>query len=367
MKKKLLGLLVVGALLGALVYKGPMHNQTSVELVHTIYGDVEITEPVLIDLIHSKAFCRLQNINQYGVDYYISKTTVPYTRYTHSLGVFYLLRKNGAPLQEQMAGLLHDVSHTVFSHVGDHVAAQLQHHECDQNDDAYQDCVHVSYLKQTDIADILKKHNVAIEDMDHKCGAYCMLERDLPDICADRLEYVLYGGYIEGWLTANELRELADAVHYTDGNWVFDTDEHAKKFATISIRLCDEIFASDWNIGSYEWAAKALLRAVDLGMITMQDIHFGCDDEVWQKLTTSNDELIAKAVDNILHAKTLYEKSDENQYDLAFTGKFRGIDPLVSDNQGTVRLSQHDHEFAQLFHEKHDELAGKRYYRYRQG
>lgn len=332
------------------------------EIIHTMYGDTEVSEPVLLDLIHSAAFTRLQHIKQYGVDDYIHKTIVPYTRYTHSLGVFFLLRTYGASLQEQMAGLLHDVSHTVFSHVGDHVAAQLNHTVLNQNDEAYQDCMHVAYLKQTDIADILARHGVAIEDMDHKNGSYAMLEREYPDICADRLEYVLYGGYIEGWITHADILAIIASLRYEDGNWCFQDTKQAKKFAEISIRLCEEIFASAWNICSYEAAAKALLRAVQLDIISMQDIHFGCDDAVWQILCTSTDAVIQTAIHTILHATQMYRPATKDSFDLQYVAKFRGIDPWVKTSQGLMRLTECDASFAQYYAEAKERISLERYY-----
>ena len=47
--------------------------------------------------------------------------TQPITRYEHSVGVMLLARRVGGGLREQVAALLHDVSHTAFSHVIDHV------------------------------------------------------------------------------------------------------------------------------------------------------------------------------------------------------------------------------------------------------
>ena len=53
------------------------------------------------------------------------------TRFEHSLGVFALLRRLRAPRREQVAGLLHDISHTAFSHAVDFVftSEEQDHHE----------------------------------------------------------------------------------------------------------------------------------------------------------------------------------------------------------------------------------------------
>lgn len=361
MKKFYNYVLLLGIFFSLFYFFNPFDQKQS-EIVHTVYGDVLVTEPVLLDLLHSNAFQRLQKINQYGVDTYIRPNVKPYSRYTHSLGVFYLLRKFGASLDEQMAGLLHDVSHTVFSHVGDHVLAQLQKRSFDQNEEAYQDCMHISYLKQTDIADILQKHQVPIEKMDHKCGEYKMLECSYPDICADRLEYVLFGGYIEGWLSEKDMKKIVSSLKYQDEKWVFTNLESAKKFSEFSLRLCEEIFAAGWNIGSYQNAAKALLRAIDINLISMHDVHFGVDDEIWNLLIHSEDEQIKKYVQEVLSALDSYDFGTEAKHDITYIGKFRGIDPLVLSENKIVRASEIDDQFATYFSEAKKRVATTHFY-----
>ena len=112
----------------------------------TFYGVLEVEEPVLLELIDSQAFQRLKSIHQYGVSYYTTHRE-EYTRYDHSLGVFAILRLKNASLEEQIAGLLHDVSHTVFSHVGDWI---FQENE-------YQDLIHSDFLERYGLGDILRK------------------------------------------------------------------------------------------------------------------------------------------------------------------------------------------------------------------
>ncbi len=83
-----------------------------------IYGKYKINEPVLVELIKSRPMQRLKKIAQLGIPdrfYHIRG----FSRFEHSLGVMLLLRKLNASLEEQAAGLLHDVSHTAFSHVVD--------------------------------------------------------------------------------------------------------------------------------------------------------------------------------------------------------------------------------------------------------
>ena len=90
----------------------------SAKTFETFFGNFDVEEPVLIELLESNAMQRLKKINQYGVATFTTHRE-NYSRYDHSLGVFAILRMNQAPIKEQVAGLIHDVSHTVFSHVGD--------------------------------------------------------------------------------------------------------------------------------------------------------------------------------------------------------------------------------------------------------
>ena len=122
----------------------------------TIYGEFDITEPLLIELINSKPVQRLKGINQGGpINFYEPQMTV--TRYEHSIGVMLLLRKLGASIQEQAAGLLHDVAHTAFSHVVDHVYKDNTH--------SYHDRQHKNVVEESEIPSILQQHAINIEQL----------------------------------------------------------------------------------------------------------------------------------------------------------------------------------------------------------
>ena len=57
-----------------------------------VYGSVEITEPVLLDILHSTALQRLKGISASGYfePYFPG---VDHSRFEHSLGVLYLLKR----------------------------------------------------------------------------------------------------------------------------------------------------------------------------------------------------------------------------------------------------------------------------------
>lgn len=70
-----------------------------------VYGDVEISEPVLLEIINSPTLQRLKDIDQAGYfEPYFPGTC--HSRFEHSVGVCSLLKKYGAPIEEQIAGLI---------------------------------------------------------------------------------------------------------------------------------------------------------------------------------------------------------------------------------------------------------------------
>ncbi len=147
-----------------------------------IYGRFTINEPVLQDCIHSQAVQRLHGVLQHGITGLIGLTQ-PITRFEHSVGAMLVVRQLGGTLPEQIAALLHDVSHTAFSHVIDHVLGSPK-------EQSYHDEMKEAYMITTDLPAILARHvydwtNFVDEE------AFPLLEQPAPRLCADRIDYFL--------------------------------------------------------------------------------------------------------------------------------------------------------------------------------
>src|SRR3954462_4493946 len=114
---------------GQVGVEGP-EGMASMRWNDRVYGDVSIDHPAILALIACPTFQRLRGIRQAGP----SACAFPFktvTRFEHSLGVHLLLRRLRADGREQVAGLLHDISHTAFSHAVDFVFSteEQAHHE----------------------------------------------------------------------------------------------------------------------------------------------------------------------------------------------------------------------------------------------
>lgn len=313
------------------------HNPITIT---TLYGSDTITEPVLIELLNSQAINRLHRINQYGIMKFILPSQ-NYTRYQHSVGVLYLLRRYGASLAEQVMGLLHDVSHTAFSHVADFLFDTVQ------NKYSYQDTIFEWYVEHTDLKDILERYNLSWITNIEVRDQFKMLKDSLPKLCADRLEYNLYGGYLEGILTQEEVLHILDSLEYVDGSWVFMDYKAAQLFADTVLYLSTNIWCADWNCYIYSETARLLKYALDQKLIMQDDLIFSDDATVWCTLTQAahHDSFMERQIERIMHYQDTFMLGTPENYDYSTQGKFRWIDPLVVVRSGSQLLSTLSREF----------------------
>ena len=308
------------------------------EIFPTIYGELIITEPVLIKLINDPWMQRLKKIHQYGFDYYAHKKQ-EYNRFEHSLGVLFLLKKFGADEREQVAGLLHDISHTAFSHVADYI------YKNGDGDSSYQDDIQEKFLERTSIKKILEDFGYKITDIKEKNNNFFLLEQNLPNICADRLEYNLYEAYLENLMTLSDIKKLLDHLHYKEKTWYFDDANFAKQFGLISLHLTYFRTGSKENLLRNKLGAQLIKYGFTINLFTEFEFRYGTDDVIWNKIIQSDNPTIMNLKLQILQAKELSQNPNLSLP----KGKFRGVNPLVYLNGNYVRLTEIDKKFTMLF------------------
>lgn len=312
------------------------------ETIATFYGDIEVEEPIVLELIASPAFQRLKGIHQYGVSYYTTHRE-EYTRYDHSLGVFTILRLKGASLQEQIAGLLHDVSHTIFSHVGDFIFAN-QYQEED-----YQNSIHEKFLDASGLGDILRKYSLASSDVLPIEELYPALEQPKPNLCADRIDYNIQGAYYQGFITKEEGRKILDDLEFCEGLWICHSPALIRKIASFALFMTQDCWSSPTNHFMSNLLAKAILRGLEIHLISWEDVHFNTDDVIWNLLIASQDQDLKDLMIRIFQVPTSFELVDSSQADRTIYGKFSGIDPWVLEDGKKIRLTELDPSFAEEY------------------
>ena len=300
-----------------------------------VYGTSEISSPVVLALIATPAFQRLKGISQFGMPnryYHIDS----FSRYEHSVGVYLLLRILEASEEEQIAGLLHDVSHTAFSHVVDWAIG-------DQMKEDFQDNRHASVLNEPGIADVLRSHGFdpnAIADY-HRFG---MLEKSAPDVCADRIEYAcreFEPGIAQ--LCLPHMRGYRGEIVFTD-------ERGARTFADNFLRKQIEHWGGYEAMTRYVLFAAMLRQALAAGDVTMDDL-LKDDEYVIAKLLATGNAAYAKTL-KVMEQKDL---SDLPKAPKAMSKKFRHVNPRILKNDTVVRLTEIDPEFAQRLEEAREE------------
>lgn len=294
------------------------------EIEDKLYGKEEIKEKILIDLINSPSIQRLNDISQLGMpDEYMNLKG--FSRYEHSLGVMIFLKKMGASLEEQIAGLLHDASHTPFSHVIDWVFG-------DPTKEDYQDKIHKTFLENSEIPAILKKHNFNAESISN-LENFTLLEKEAPSLCADRLDYSLRQIKIQG--KENLTQKILNNLFVKDNQIVFLDKEIAGNFAKEYMCLQKYQWAGDQARTRYYILSEILKKALKRNLLSLEDFK-KTETPILQILNESKDEFI---LDNLnLLKKGFRTAYDENGVELK--KKFRYIDPEVLVNGKYSPLSK---------------------------
>ena len=314
--------------------------------VVTWYGVLEFNHaesPLLSELLNSQPIKRLKHINQYGVIQLVDsegQNIESYTRYDHSLGVLYLLNYFGASFEEQISGLLHDVSHTAFSHVSDYLFSANS-----AEDPNYHDSLFIGFLQKYEIARILKQYDLTPERVDPKNNRFTMLERELPDLCADRLDYILQGSARRQILTRAQVSQIIKSLSYDllTRHWYFNNQDLARLFAEASLELNKNIFVTAWGRVLYQWAAEAIKRMVHINSLTLEDINYRMgDDDLWLSMQSCKDSQVAALVAKMKSAwHQVYETTNASEADVTFENlRCRVVDPRVIMPDSWKRLSE---------------------------
>ncbi|WP_316821852.1 HD domain-containing protein [Pedobacter gandavensis] len=195
-----------------------------------LYGNVELPL-VFEDLLASPALKRLGGVHQSGAIFLVNPE-LNHTRLEHSTGVMLLIRKLGGSELEQIAGLLHDLSHTAFSHVGDYVFKNKEEN--------YHEEMFAEVLMNSDIPDILKKHGYHLDQI--LDGKFPLLEQPLPDLCADRLDYTLRDSIHAGLINRPAAKLFLEHIKVQDERIVVTNEEQVDWINALYERLNKEVF-----------------------------------------------------------------------------------------------------------------------------
>jgi uncharacterized protein len=282
-----------------------------------VYGCFEI-DGLLEELLLSAPVQRLKGIHQGGACYLVcDKWNV--TRYEHSVGVMLLIRKLGGCLEEQVVGLLHDISHIAFSHVIDFVF--------DNRAEEYHEEIFEEVVEQSEIPSILSKYGLNYCDilLDH--SQWTILEYPAPDLCADRVDYTLRDLYTYDVITRSEVDRFMQSLTVQDGKICVTNVEMAEWFTRTYYKEVHDFFMDPLNVYAYDRLAKTLKLALEKGILVHTDF-MRTDEEIVRLLENSTNEQVRRSFSRLNpHVQVC---TNEEQYDIHLHHKVRLIDPTVA-------------------------------------
>jgi len=361
-------------------------TDNGLDLESFLYGKLSLdkqfsNENALIEIINNSYFKRLFNINQYGLSVYGShKKTLfnnyakidAYSRGDHSINMAIILYKNNRPLKEIICALLHDATHTKFSHLGDTlirnilcnkelktdpIIAEMSKFITNEKDvTAIQDMIFEWFFDKTGFTETLKKYKIEVKDILTENNS--AVKQKSPNICADNLEYTLTGCFLAGDLNKEEVNQIIKSLIIDDkGNWLFqeNAQEIAKNFGVIAMMFDLKNAAAYWNPILNYYGAILLEKVIEKNIIAIEDLIFApnlTDKDIWEKIKSytnkNKDEELSYLIERIKSPKDYYDKS----YDELANGlfcikpKLRFINPYIENQDYLTKINE---EFNYLY------------------
>lgn len=208
-----------------------------------------------------------------GMDY-ASKSAYSFreyiSRYDHSLDVALITWNLTHDKNATLAGLFHDVSTPIFSHVVDYMNGDFVNQESTEE--------LTEYIMRNDkkLNSLLEQDGILIDDIvDFK--KYSVVDLDRPKMCADRLDNIILVSY--NWtkgLSKRNVKKIMDSIYLE----VNEDGEHEIAFNNGDIAAYVKMLNDQINIFTHSkkdkymmlLAANILKTCIDLNLITYDDL-----------------------------------------------------------------------------------------------
>ncbi|KAL3459300.1 hypothetical protein BJX64DRAFT_265178 [Aspergillus heterothallicus] len=305
---------------------------TTILITDALYGPHIITEAALLSLLCSPHLLRLASVDQHGVTGILG--LLPgITRLEHSIGAFLLVRLHGGSIAEQAAALLHDISHTVFSHVIDWALSKPE-------EESFHEVHKDRYVRgMTDLPALLEEHGLDPDEILRE-ELFPLVEQPAPHLCADRLDYALRDAVALDKFSMQDVRVLLGALRAVpDASapqriLALSDAEVALRFARAYIAVDAAVWSNRAHADMYRRLAGVIGNVIRGGLIEEEALWRLSDREFWDEMKTVASEEDRGVLDGL-------EKGgipDEEGLPLPAGTKIRTIDPdVVVDGDAQVR------------------------------
>ncbi|RJR27197.1 hypothetical protein C4561_02800 [candidate division WWE3 bacterium] len=309
--------------------------------IHDIVWSEQIIEGKdVIRIIKHPAMQRIKNIwiSAYGYLFDMKRNA---TRYDHSLGVYLLLRHFGASKEEQVAGLIHDVSHTALSHVSTYALqgkyTGTEFHELEQE----------KFIFESGLGSLLSDLGYNPSELLHS-EKYSFLENNLPDICADRLDYALRDSLHLQILSKQQVDFVLENLKIINKEFIFKNADAAFTYSFAFYLLNLMHYGSPAEAHFNNDFGELIKYAVKKGVLHEKD-WFSDDVKVINRLKVSSDKKIKKWLSSYNNKLAVYE--DRKNPTKVFPKKIRIVDPKVKIGNKIKRLTEISEVYSKIIND----------------
>lgn len=232
-----------------------------------IYGPVNLPA-VLTDLMNTPVIQRLKGIHQSGPVYLINPDLAQ-TRFEHSVGVMLLIRKLGGHMRAQIAGLLHDMAHTAFSHLIDYVLEVAA--------EDYHEKRHEGVLEDAELQAVLLRNGFPPHHF-AELELYPLLEYPKPGLSADRIDYTLRDQFHLGLIRQADIDWFLEGMQVQEGRIVLAGPEYGAWFQQQYQALVQDYFKGRENAGANSCMTKLVRQAMKADAVSEADFW---RDDAW--------------------------------------------------------------------------------------
>ena len=295
--------------------------------------NMDLGEYSIKDIMTTKKFMHLQFVYQQGIAKFCKNNLVknnghmPITRQEHSIGVSilaYHLAKISQPdddkyiIKHVVCGLLHDISHTIFSHIIDH-AMNMKYHEERREE----------ILKaQDDLLVVLQKFeddgylNIEQDIMPDAPQDMTILKAVRPNINCDRLDYFFRDGYLMGFFSQTQIARMLSDLTVDEGIVSYKTPDIAKEFFEGIYDITVDEWGGPVNTISYAMFGSIVKDALDKKIIEEMELLTGKDEEIFQRLMKK----YGNQMDVIVNQKYSVTMGPTGEYEI-YIGRI--VDPRI--------------------------------------
>ena len=251
-----------------------------------IHDYIDLT-PLETELVDTPSYQRLRWIRQLGP----ANLVYPganHTRHEHCMGTCHVVGRmaDSAGLDSEerqlvsVAGLLHDLGHSPFSHLGDEIDG-LENH-VDRT---------TSLVSETEISDILSNEGIDSKEVNqiitgkHKLGALVS-----GDLDGDRLDYLVRDSHYTGVSTGVDMGRLITTMSMFDGNLVVRQGGLPAVEALLTARstMYPTVYFHPFARGAELMLERATNSAIESNQFTKEEFANFTDHKFLSELNNAN-------------------------------------------------------------------------------